>query len=95
MLPEIDILCLHCPLTPSTRGLISKQQLNAMKKGSVLVNMSRGAVVDELALAEALKGGEGETISAAASDVFGVEPAQREVCGGLMELRNFIGTPHM
>lgn len=55
MLPLIDILTLHCPLTPSSRNMISTGQLRMMKKGSVLVNLSRGAVVDEVALADELR----------------------------------------
>jgi phosphoglycerate dehydrogenase-like enzyme len=93
MLPLLDVLSLHCPLTPDTRGLIASPELAAMKPGSVLVNMSRGAVVDEAALSHTLRGG--ETVVAAASDVFRVEPVRRDCVDGLLDLDNFIGTPHM
>jgi phosphoglycerate dehydrogenase-like enzyme len=93
MIPLLDVLSLHCPLTPSTRGLIGEAELGSMKPGSVLVNMSRGAVVDEMALAQALR--EKTSVMGAASDVFEVEPVRREMAQGLFELENFIGTPHM
>lgn len=93
MIPLLDVLSLHCPLTPSTRGLIGEAELGSMKPGSVLVNMSRGAVVDEMALVQALR--EKTSVMGAASDVFEVEPVRREMAQGLFELENFIGTPHM
>ena len=92
MLPRVDILTLHCPLTPSTGGLISDKELRAMQPHTVLVNMSRGAVVDESALFSALNEG---CIAGAASDVFRVEPAHRGCMEGLMDLENFVATPHM
>ncbi|OCF40711.1 hypothetical protein I317_05483 [Kwoniella heveanensis CBS 569] len=92
MLPQIDIVSLHCPLTESTRDLISTSELNMMKPDAILVNMSRGAVVDEKALQVALSS---QTIWAAASDVFEVEPAQKESMNGLMDLDNFVATPHI
>ncbi|KAL7422526.1 hypothetical protein Q5752_003174 [Cryptotrichosporon argae] len=92
MLPHTDVLCLHCPLTPATRGMVSGSQLALMKPSSVLVNMSRGAVVDEAALAHALAAG---TIAGAASDVFEVEPVQRHAAHGLFDLDTFVGTPHI
>jgi D-3-phosphoglycerate dehydrogenase len=93
MLPIVDILTLHCPLTTETRNLISTQELQLMKAGSILVNMSRGAVVNEAALCQALRSL--ETIAAAASDVFQIEPACKETVNGLFDLDNFIGTPHI
>jgi phosphoglycerate dehydrogenase-like enzyme len=93
MLPVVDILTLHCPLTDESRNLISTREFEIMKPGSILVNMSRGAVVDEQALCEALK--TKSTINAAASDVFKIEPACVDTCEGLLGLDNFIGTPHM
>lgn len=100
MLPLIDILTLHCPLTPSSRNMISTGQLRMMKKGSVLVNLSRGAVVDEVALADELRREQNDDagvrrVWGAASDVFVVEPIRYDVASGLLELNNFIGTPYM
>ncbi|WVQ95189.1 hypothetical protein IAU59_002283 [Kwoniella sp. CBS 9459] len=92
MLPQLDVLSLHCPLTDSTRNLISTAELGTMKRDAILVNMSRGAVVDEQALSKALRA---EAIWGAASDVFEVEPAQKESMNGLMELDNFVATPHI
>ncbi|ORY20372.1 D-isomer specific 2-hydroxyacid dehydrogenase [Naematelia encephala] len=93
MLPHVDILTLHCPLTDATRRLISSRELDTMKPGSVLVNMSRGAVVDEKALYDALRSS--ETLMGAASDVFAFEPVGRDTVNGLLDLENFIATPHM
>ncbi|WVF67613.1 hypothetical protein IAT40_002371 [Kwoniella sp. CBS 6097] len=92
MLPRIDVLSLHCPLTDSTRSLITMTELQMMRGDSVLVNMSRGAVVDEKGLREALMD---NVIWAAASDVFEVEPAHKDSMNGLMDLDNFVATPHI
>ncbi|WVQ77650.1 hypothetical protein IAR50_007338 [Cryptococcus sp. DSM 104548] len=106
LLPIVDILTLHCPLTDATRNMISTQELGWMKPGSVMVNMSRGAVVDEVALKEELskpelvcedqgEGVNGRKLWAAASDVFASEPIQKDHANGLLDLDNFIGTPHI
>ncbi len=84
-----DFISLHTPLTHSTRHLIGREELDSMKPSTILVNTSRGPVVDENALAEALeKGG----IAAAGLDVFENEP---EVSQRLIELSNAILTPHI
>ncbi|ODN73023.1 hypothetical protein L202_08418 [Cryptococcus amylolentus CBS 6039] len=106
LLPLVDVLTLHCPLTDATRNMISTQELRWMKPGSVMVNMSRGAVVDEVALKEELskpelvlegeeEDGNGRKLWAAASDVFASEPIQKDQSNGLLDLPNFIGTPHI
>jgi glyoxylate reductase len=83
-----DVVSLHCPLTPETRHLIREDTLAHMKPAAVLVNTSRGAVVDEDALVRALRDG---TIAGAALDVFEDEP---KVHPGLLELENVVLTPH-
>ena len=71
LLESSDIVVLHCPLTPETRGLIGKRELGKMKKSAILVNVARGPVVDEKALVEALEKGE---VAGALVDVFDKEP---------------------
>lgn len=89
LLREADVVSLHVPLREDTRHLIGAEELRAMKRSAILVNVSRGPVVDEAALAEALAAGE---IAAAALDVFEREP---EVHAGLLELPNVVLTPHV
>jgi D-3-phosphoglycerate dehydrogenase len=84
-----DILSLHLPLTESTAGMINAERLKSMKKTAILVNTSRGGLVDEDALYEALTSG---TILAAAQDVFSVEPPGKHK---LLGLDNFVLTPHI
>ena len=84
-----DVVSLHCPLTAETRHLIDTDALRAMKSTAVLVNTTRGAVVDEAALAEALRSGE---IAGAALDVYEREP---EVHRGLLDLENVVLAPHL
>jgi glyoxylate reductase len=89
LLESCDFLTLHTPLTAQTRHLISTTELQRMKPEAVLVNASRGPVVDEAALAEALQSGE---IFAAGLDVFENEP---EVNPKLLELDNVVLLPHI
>jgi lactate dehydrogenase-like 2-hydroxyacid dehydrogenase len=89
LLPECDVVSIHVPLLDSTRHLMNAERLRLMKKGSYLINTSRGAVIDEAALVDALKNG---TIRAAALDVYEHEPALAE---GLAALPNVIVTPHI
>ena len=91
LLPRADVLSLHCPLTPATRGLIGADRLARMKPDAVLINTARGALVDAAALAEALRGGR---LGGAAIDVLEQEPP---VDGNpLLEpgIPNLIVTPH-
>ncbi len=83
-----DILSLHCPLTEETGHIMSRERLFAMKRGAVLINASRGPLVDEAALAEALECGH---LSAAGLDVFEHEP---EVYPALRRLPNVVLMPH-
>ena len=89
LLGMADVVSLHCPLRPETRGLIGAAAFSVMKSTAVLVNTSRGPVVDESALAEALKAGE---IAAAGLDVYAREP---EVEPALLALDNVILAPHL
>jgi lactate dehydrogenase-like 2-hydroxyacid dehydrogenase len=89
LLGEADVVSLHVPLTDATRHLIDAGALGAMRASAVLVNVSRGPVVDERALVEALRAG---TIAGAALDVYEREP---EVEEGLLELENVVLTPHL
>ena len=89
LLARSDAVTLHVPLTSKTRHMIGRRELALMKPSAVLVNTARGAVVDQLALAEALEAG---TIDGAACDVFEREPAQLD--HPLFHCDNFIASPH-
>ena len=89
LLRQADFVSLHVPLTPTTRHLIGATELRLMKKTAVLVNTSRGPVVDEQALADALGAG---TIFAAGLDVFENEP---EIHPELLKLHNVVLAPHI
>jgi glyoxylate reductase len=89
LLATSDIVSIHCPLTPETRHLINQAALARMKRSAYLINTSRGPVVDEAALAWALKNG---IISGAALDVYEEEPVvHRE----LLTLENVVLAPHL
>jgi phosphoglycerate dehydrogenase-like enzyme len=89
LLQEADYLSLHVPLNTTTRGLIDRRRLSLMKPGATLVNVARGALVDEDALAEALREGR---LAGAGLDVFSDEPF--DVDHPLLQLDNVIATPH-
>ena len=89
LLKESDFVSLHVPLMASTKHLVGKKQLEMMKKTAVLVNTSRGPVVDERALVEALKN---QTIFAAGLDVYEEEP---RLAPGLADLDNVTIPPHI
>lgn len=88
LLENSDFVSLHVPLTPETRHLIGSAQLRRMKASAFLINTSRGPVVDESALVEALKAGE---IAGAGLDVYENEPA---LDPGLMDLNSVVLLPH-
>lgn len=90
LLAEADAVSLHIPLTAETRNLIDAGRLTAMKPDAVIVNAARGGVIDEAALAAALKAG---TIAGAALDVFDVEPLKAG--SPLAGCPNLILTPHI
>ena len=85
-----DIVSLHVPLMENTRNLVGRAQLGLMRKGSYLVNCARGGIVDEVALADALRDG---TLAGAAMDVFATEPVPKD--HPLLSLENFLSTPHL
>jgi (S)-sulfolactate dehydrogenase len=85
-----DVISLHVPLLPSTRDLFSAKRIAAMKPGAVLINTARGGVVDEAALAAALKSGH---LGGAALDVFGTEPVP--VNNPFADCPNLLLTPHI
>lgn len=84
-----DVVSIHVPLLPSTQHLINAERLKIMKPSAYLINTSRGPVVDEYALVDALKNG---TIRGAGLDVFEFEP---ELAKGLAKLKNAVLTPHI
>jgi D-3-phosphoglycerate dehydrogenase len=89
MLPKIDFLTVHCPLTQETKGMVGKKELARMKKGAYVINTARGGIVSEKALLEALNSGH---IAAAALDAWEVEPPDPK--DPLLNHPNVIGTPH-
>lgn len=90
LLARADILSLHCPLTQETRGMIGEAQLQAMPAGALLINTARGALVDEAALADALRSGK---LAGAGLDTFAAEPPDPN--HPLFALDNVICTPHV
>ena len=92
LLPAVDALSLHVPLTEGTRGLIDAAALRLMRNDAVVVNTARGGVVDEAALAEAIKAGQ---LGGAALDVFEQEPLSAESAARFAGLDNVILTPHI
>jgi (S)-sulfolactate dehydrogenase len=90
LLGEADVVSLHVPLTPETRGLIDADKLAAMKPGVILVNTARGGVVDEAAMASALRAG---WLGGAALDVFETEPLPAG--SALAGCPRLILTPHI
>jgi glycerate dehydrogenase len=94
-LAEADVISLHCPLTDETRHLIGEHELRAMKRSALLINTARGGLVDEEALARALREG---WIAGAGFDVLTVEPPAAGnvlLAPDLLALPNFLLTPHV
>ena len=93
ILKKSDIISIHCPLSNETRGMIGKEQLANMKKDAIIINVARGAIWDEAAVAEAISSG---TIGGMACDVFSVEPLPKEhPFNNILDKENVILTPHM
>jgi phosphoglycerate dehydrogenase-like enzyme len=89
LLAAADILSVHMPVEASTRGLIGRAAIAQMKRGAILINTARGELVDEAALAEALREGR---LRGAGLDVFAVEPA--EAGNPLLALPQVVASPH-
>ncbi|MBM7691701.1 D-3-phosphoglycerate dehydrogenase [Peribacillus deserti] len=90
LLRQSDIVSLHLPLLPETKGLLGEKELSTMKENAVLINVSRGGIVDEHALYQALKS---EKIAGAGIDVWENEPTNRD--NPLLTLDNVIASPHI
>jgi (S)-sulfolactate dehydrogenase len=90
VLADADVVSLHVPLDPQTRGLINASRIALMKRGAIIVNTSRGGIVDEAALARALRDG---ALAGAALDVFEHEPLAANSV--LADVPNLILTPHV
>ncbi len=90
---EADIISLHVPLTPETRGMIHKARIASMKRNAILINVARGAVTDEAALAEAVAEGR---LGGLGVDVFEKEPfSENHPFSRIMHRENVCLTPHM
>jgi (S)-sulfolactate dehydrogenase len=92
LLSRADVVSLHVPLSDQTRNLIDEAALNAMKPDAILINAARGGVVDEAALATALKSGH---LGGAALDVFDTEPLSKQAGEKFSGIANLILTPHI
>jgi glycerate dehydrogenase len=90
LLEQSDVVSLHCPLTPETKGLINTESLDRMKKSAFLLNTSRGPLVVDQELADALNR---DVIAGAGLDVLSVEPPQKD--NPLFNAKNCIITPHI
>ena len=92
LISRADIITLNCPLNEETRGLISRERISKMKKNAILVNVARGAVTDEEAIADAILEGK---IAGFATDVYSKEPFDKESpMMKLLKCQNVILTPH-
>ena len=90
LLKNSDFVVIACPLTPLTKSMISKKELSQMKSSAFIINIARGAIINEVALIEALKS---KTIAGAALDVFDIEPLPKE--SPLFTLDNVFLSPHI
>ena len=91
LLEWCDILSVHSPLNERTRGLIGREELQKMKTSALVINVARGGIIDEAALAEALDNG---WIAAAALDVFSVEPLRESPLYNIKDRYRLLASPH-
>lgn len=91
LLTSSDIVSIHCPLNERTAGLIGAEELAKMKSSAILINVARGGIVDEAALAEALDKG---TIRGAALDVFSAEPLRESPLYNIKDKYRLLASPH-
>lgn len=91
LLEWCDILSVHSPLNERTRGLVGLEELKAMKPSAIVINVARGGIVDEAALAEALDNG---YVAAAALDVFSVEPLRQSPLYNIKDKYRLLASPH-
>ena len=89
MLPQVDVLTLHLPLSTESHHMIGRRELALMKKSAILINVSRGGIIDEKALFESMSSGH---LFGAGLDVFEVEPPPADY--PLLQLENVVATPH-
>lgn len=92
LLQQADVISLHVPLTETTKHLIDAEAIDQMRDGAMVINAARGGVVDEKALADALRGGK---LAGAALDVFEVEPLTEGAAAMFAGIQNLILTPHI
>lgn len=90
LIKNSDVIVLHCPLTPSTKGIINKENISKMKDGVIIINDSRGPLIVEEDLRDALNSGK---VAAAACDVASTEPIKND--NPLLSAKNIIITPHI
>ena len=86
-----DIVSIHCPLTPATKGLIGDKELQKMKPTSIIINVARGGIIGETALAKALNN---KTIAGAGLDVFSREPLHSSSLYDLADKYSLVASPH-
>ncbi len=90
LLSESDFISINLPMLPETKGLVGEREFGLLKPTAYIINLARGPIWDERALCAVLKEGR---IAGAGSDVYEVEPATKD--HPLLQLENFVGTPHM
>lgn len=90
LLKKVDIISLHCPLNPETEKMIGSKEISAMKSGAIIINTSRGRLIDEDVLINSLKSG---YLKGAGLDVFCKEPLSKN--SPLLSLNNVVLAPHV